>query len=500
MACIHVAGLMHETNTFFGTPTSYRSFEEDTMVGGILRGAQIEALMSSPLAVRGFMATARQAGHQVHPLLFAGAGPSSKVITAVFDQLMDELLASLRSAPAPDAVFLDLHGAMVVEDYDDGEAEIVRRIRDAVGAVPIACTFDLHGNIARSTLAGLDLAAGYLTYPHVDMAACGAKIAALLDGMLASGRRPALAYRQLPFLIPDDCQTTDLEPAKSLYDAVARLDAQPGVWTASLMEGFYQADVEFAGPSIFVYADDQQLADRAADAIETAVMAAEPAFALSLVSAAEAAEIAAAWDDPLPLLLADIQDNPGGGGAADNVEILEALVERDVEGAAIGMICDPAAADRAHAAGVGARISLALGGRSMPGQRAFAAEFIVTALNDTPIDLTGPFAGVPANVGRSAVLRIGGVQVVVLSRVTQCLDRAYFRAHGIDPESQRVLVVKSANHYRADFAAIVGRVVNVATHSACVADATKLPYRKLREGVRLSGLGPRFTRASSPAA
>lgn len=497
MACIHVAGLMHETNTFFGAPTTYRSFAENAFVGGILRDRQVEDLVPGPFAIGGFIAAAREAGHTLHPLLFAFAEPSGTVPRDIFERLMAELLLSIRCGPSPDAVFLDLHGAMVVEHFDDGDAEIIRRVRRVAGQVPIVCTFDLHGNIARSTLADVDVAAGYLTYPHVDMAARGAKVAALVDRMLVTCERPALAYRQLPFLMPDDCQTTDLEPARSLYAIVERLDTQMGVWAASLMEGFYQADVEFAGPSIFVYADDQDIADAVADEIEGAVSAAEPAFATTLLLPDEAAEIALAWDDPRPLLLADIQDNPGGGGAADNTELLESLVERGVDGAAIAMLCDPAAADQAHAAGICACVHLRLGGRSMPVQRPFEADFIVMALNDAPIQLSGPLAGLCVDVGRSAALRVRGVQVVVTSRPTQCLDRAFFRAHGIEPERQHVLVVKSANHYRADFAATAGRILNVATNSACVADATKLPFQKLREGVRLSGLGPGFRRATS---
>jgi microcystin degradation protein MlrC len=295
---------------------------------------------------------------------------------------------------------------------------------------------------------------------------------------------------KLPFLIPDQCQSTELEPSRSLSAAASELESRAGIWTVSLMAGFYQADVEFAGPSIIVYADDVEAARSVADDLAKRVLAAETQFAGELLTPAEAADLAAAWLGTAPLILADIQDNPGGGAASDNVELLEALVQRRVHDAAVAMICDPKAARLAHACGVGTEVTLALGGRGMPGQRPFAGDFTVVSTNRHPVALEGPFSGLSVDIGLSAALRIGGVHVVVCSKPSQCLDRAYFRAHGIEPERQRVLVLKSAAHYRGDFGSIAGRIVDVATNSACVADATRLNFRKLRPDVRLSGLGP----------
>jgi microcystin degradation protein MlrC len=322
------------------------------------------------------------------------------------------------------------------------------------------------------------------------MAARGEKLAQLTDRMLRTSKRPEVAFVRIPYLFPDPAQCTDLEPAKSLYRMTAQMEERPGVWTASLMAGFYQGDVPFAGPSLFVYADDQATADAAASELEEAILEAEPSFSGRLLSVEEAVERAAAWEGAAPLILADIQDNPGGGAASDNIELLEALAARGVPDAAVAMVCDPDAARTAHEAGVGARVKLALGGKGTDGQTPLVGEFTVVATNRHPIALEGPFSGLSIDIGQSAALRFGGVHVVVSSKPSQCLDRAYFRAHGIEPERQRVLVVKSAAHYRADFEPMAGGILDVATNSGCVADATKLPFRKLREDVRLSGMGP----------
>jgi microcystin degradation protein MlrC len=489
MGCIHVAGFMHETNTFASSPTDYRDFANCAFLRGIRRDAAVLDLASGPLAIAGFIEGATSSGHRVHPLLFAYAEAGGVVRRQAFDRVMAEMLSSIRVGPAPDAVFLDLHGAMVVEGIDDGESEILARIRHAVGSIPVVASFDLHGNISPDTLANVNVAAGYLTYPHVDMADRGRKLAGLVNRML-TGSRPSMAFRALPYFIPDQCQSTELEPARSLYDKVREIDGRQEIWSASLMAGFYQADVSFAGPSLFVYADDPQAAEAAADELEDLLLSAEPLFQAELWSVEKAVEAATTWSGTGPLLLADIQDNPGGGAGSDNVEILEALVARSVTDAAVGMICDPKAAMAAHSAGVGRTVRLELGGKSMPGQAPFTADFIVTSLNADPIPLSGPLAGTAVDVGLSAGVRIGGVHVVICSKPVQCLDRAYLRLHAIQPEEQRVIVLKSAAHYRADFSALAGKIIDVATNSACVVDATKLEYHKLRKHVRLSGLGP----------
>ncbi len=489
MACIHIAGFLHESNSFSAVATDLAAFEHCAYTAGLKRGSGVFDLRVSPLAIGGFIQRAEALGHDLHPLLYAFAEPSGPVTRDAFELVLDELVARIAAGPPPDAVFLDLHGAMVVEHHDDGEAEILRRIRQAVGNIPIVTALDLHGNIGASTLKDADLAAAYLTYPHIDMAERGGKLAVLLDHMLATGTRPAMAYQQLPFLIPDQCQSTDLEPARSLYAMARDMEEQSGIWSVSLMCGFYQADVEFAGPSIFVFADTQAAADSALAGLAGAVMDAEGSFRGELLAVQAAADLASRWSGSTPLILADIQDNPGGGAASDNVELLEALLGSGVRNAAVGMICDPAAARQAHASGIGSTINLSLGGKGTPTQRPLVADFEVTALREGTVALTGPFSGLDIDLGLSAAVRIGGIDVIICSKPTQCLDRAYFRVHEIMPEERHVLVLKSAAHYRGDFAAIAGQIADVATDSACVADATRLPYTRLRTTVRLSGHG-----------
>ncbi len=187
-----------------------------------------------------------------------------------------------------------------------------------------------------------------------------------------------------------------------------------------------------------------------------------------------------------PVILADVQDNPGGGGTSDTVWILDALVRQNAQEAAIGLMYDPEAAAAAHAAGEGARINIGLGGKGMPGQQPYQAEFAVEKIAEGDFQMTGPMnRGLIGNLGKMAQLRIGGVRVVVVSGRTQANDQSYFRQVGIEPKDMKILVLKSTNHYRADFQPISSEIIVVDAPGAIIEDPAKIPYTRIRKGVRL---------------
>ncbi len=266
----------------------------------------------------------------------------------------------LKRAGQLDAVYIDLHGAMVCEHLDDGEGEILARIRDVVGpSVPLIASLDLHGNVTPLMVEKADCLIAYRTYPHVDMAETGRRCAAHL-GMLLGGERYAKAFRQLRFLIPIAWQSTDMEPCRSLYAELAALEDE-AIPTLSFLPGFPAADFPDCGPSVIAYGRSQSEADHAADRFATMVADQEMAFAGEVLSPDEGVQRAmaiAAAGAARPVIIADTQDNPGAGGNSDTTGMLRALVANGAERAAIGLIVDRDAAMAAHRAGIGAVVNL----------------------------------------------------------------------------------------------------------------------------------------------
>lgn len=486
MARIAVAALHHETNTFAPLATRQADFEEAAYEGGTRRGGEVFDLVGGPMPAGGFIARAQALGHEIVPLVCAYAEPGGLIERSCFEALSAEIVAALAAALPVDAVYLDLHGAMSCAEFDDADAEVVARIRAVVGDAPIVSSFDLHGNLTDDSLEQLDLAIAFRTYPHIDAVDTGRRVADLLDRRLKSGAGLHRAFRKIPFLIPLDRQCSLLEPARTLYDELASLEQRAGVWSVSLMMGFIQSDTPIVGPSIFAYGDDAVAVDRAVDSLHAMVVAREADFHSVLISPAAAAEMAATWQSDRPLIIADVQDNAGGGASSDVTDMIRALVAAGARDVAIGMIHDPIAVARAHQAGAGATIRLALGGRGTAGDTPFEAEFEVVRLNDGPVRATGEMAqGQMVDLGRTALLSSAGIELVVTSRRTQCLDRAYFRHLGVDLENRRAIVVKSSVHFRADFSAIAGEIIGVAGLGMSTADPAAIPYTRLPDAIRI---------------
>ena len=382
---------------------------------------------------------------------------------------------------------------MVGEHLEDGEGEILARARATIGPeVPLVASLDLHANVTPRMVEQADLLVAYRTYPHIDMAGTGARTARRLDAILAGAPIAGKAYRKLPFLIPLQAGCTMIEPARGLYAGLEEIEAG-GATSVSFAAGFGPADIRDCGPAVLAYAPSQALAEQAADRLAAEVIDREADFAMPVWAPDEAVGHAmkrAAGADK-PVVLADSQDNPGGGGSGDTVGLLAALVANNAQDAALAILADPQAAAAAHEAGPGATLNIGLGAKSgMAGHLPFEAAFEVERLGDGRFTCTGPFArGAHADLGPMALLRLGGVRVVVASRKTQAADREIFRHLGIEPARQKILALKSSVHFRADFAPIAEEILVVKAPGANALDYSELSYRKLRPGVRLMPMG-----------
>lgn len=495
MPRIAIAGFQHETNSFSPTPARLEDFEMDDSWPGLMRGQEvIDRTRGINLAVAGFVRAA-QADPTVDliPILWTSAEPSGPVTDHAFDAITDWIIDGLKAAEPIDGLFLDLHGAMISASHDDGEGALLQRIRAVTGPdLPITLSLDLHANVSDTMVDLSTSIALFRTYPHLDMADTGARCFPHLMAQIA-GARPCKAVARADFLVPLHAQCTDMAPMGPLYTLAACAGAE-------LAAGFTGGDTRHTAPCVLAYADTQDAADHAAATVMDAFALAEPDFAGLPPPPAEAVRQAMALPTGKPVIIADVEDNPGGGGSSDTTGLLRALVDGAAQGALLGVVHDAAAAKAAHAAGVGGRLTLALGGQSgCTGDAPFEGTFEVCALSDGRVIYEGAmYGGGEAQVGTYALLKVletdADVRIAVSTIRNQCLDCGYFRALGVAPEDARIVAVKSTVHFREAFEPMAQAVLTTRVPGALSSDLTKAPFQHLRDGIRLGPNGPAFQR------
>ena len=497
---IAIGGFQHETNTFAPSKATYEDFVRDGGWPGLRRGGEIlDTMVARNLPIAGFIEQMKGTRHTLVPTAWAACEPSAHVTEDAFERIAAMIVEGIRDA-RPDAVYLDLHGAMVAEHLDDGEGELLARVRRVIGPhAPLMASLDLHANVTQQMLDAADTLVAYRTYPHIDMAETGARTAFLLARRLDGMARPHMAMRRVPFLIPLTAQCTDLEPTRAIYAELARMEGGE-VPSLSFTPGFPAADFPECGPVVFAYGTTALAANTAADALLALVGRHETDFEAPVYSADEAVRRAMqiASKAERPVVIADTQDNPGAGGNSDTTGMLRALLANRAghapRGAALGLMVDPAAAKAAHLAGPGSEIELSLGGKSgIAGDAPLVARFRVEALADGHVECKGPFyRGARMELGLSACLAVEGVRIVLTSKKTQLADQALYRFVGIEPAAQAILVNKSSVHFRADFTPIAQDILVAAAPGPMIADPSQFAWTRLARGLRLKPNGPVF--------
>lgn len=491
---IAIGGWQHETNTFATIRADYRAFAMADEWPGLHEGQEmLDAVRPVHLPITGAMQAIEDHGFGIRPLLWCAATPCSYVLEDAFERICARMLHLLELALPVDAVYLDLHGAMVCEHLEDGEGEFLSRVRKLVGDdLPVFVSLDLHANVTPRMVRYATLIDVYRTYPHVDMGETGYRVAELLCRHLRRPRRIYHAFEQLDFLIPLNTGCTLTEPCRSLYDALPEMTTVQ-VPALSFACGFHLSDIHDAGPSVIAYGYDQDRVADVARAFARLVTGHRSRFYEKIWTVAEGiAEARRLYTRyGRTVIIADTQDNPGGGGAGDTIGVLEEMVRQGLDNAAIGVINDATVAGMAHEAGAGARLDIEIGGRAgAPGQKTLFASARVLAVGEGRFTATGPmYRGARMEIGRTALLQIGGVKVLVGSLAVQTADQAHFRHIGVEPSEQDFVAVKSSVHFRNDYQDIASRILVVAAPGEVYADPSTLTYRNLRQGVDMISLG-----------
>src|SRR3982751_6477153 len=317
MPRIAVGGFLHETNTFAPTKATYSDFVHGGGWPAMTQGVDVlNTMRGINVGLAGFIESAEARHWTLVPTIACAASPSAHVTEDAFERIVTVMLDGIATAGALDAVYLDLHGAMVTEHLDDGEGEILARVRKAIGPdLPLVVSLDLHANVSPEMVEHADALIAYRAYPHVDMAETGRAAASHLELLLRSRQKLAKAFRQLPFLIPISWQCTNDQPTKGIYQKLAALEGD-AVPTLSFAPGFPAADFPDCGASVFAYGRTQADADAAADRIAMLIASHESDFDGRIFTPDDGVRFAmeAAQRASKPVVIADTQDNPGAGG------------------------------------------------------------------------------------------------------------------------------------------------------------------------------------------
>lgn len=478
---MHIAagGISHETSTFAPTPTTLRDFETGL---GLYRGGDIvDHFRGTNNCTSGFIGGADRNGFELVPLLWTFAYPGGLVPRVDYDGLKGEFLDRLRNAGSLNGVLLDLHGAMVIEGIDDGDGDFIASVREVVGPrCPIIATFDLHGNHTQKRVEAADAVIGFDTYPHVDMAERGSEAADLIVRTIRGEVHPVTAFRALPLFWSAACQVTGHPPIDEAFRLVHEAELRPGILSITLATGFPWADVPHMGASVIVVADgDAKLARATADEIGDWIWQRRERWFRKPLTVSEALDDGTK-QGRFPVILADMADNTGGGAGGDSTEVLRTFIERDLPDALILYLVDPEVARNAHAAGVGKRLQVQIGGKSHPAQGApVPLDVEVLALSDGKFTYDGPmYGGLTGDLGVSAWIKHRGVNIVVVSARMQPLDQAFARKLGINCAGMKYISVKSAVHFRSGFEKIAGSIHNIDAQAIHTHDFARLPYRR----------------------
>ena len=417
---IGVGGIHIECSTYNPALTHAEEFR-------VVRDA---ALLEAP-----YFAFLRDYPARFLPTLHARAVPGAPVARDTYEAFKTEFLTGLRSLMPLDGVYLAMHGAMKVDGMEDAEGDWIGAVRDLVGPDCIlAASYDLHGNLSQRIIDALDIYSTYRTAPHIDVEETMRRAVSMLVRALESGERPHIVWAPVPVVLPGERTSTEDEPAKSLYARRPGIDSAPGIWDASLNVGYVWADEPRATAAAVMTGTDRFAMEAAALDLAQAYWEARQDFTFGAPTGSIAECVAqAVAASTAPVVLAESGDNPTGGGVGDRAELFAALAEADARGTIFAGIADRPATEAAYATGLGAKIRLTIGATlDKTGSTPFSGMFetVFLAPTDDPAE-------------RQAVLRIGGIDLVVTARRRPFHNLSDFTDLGLNPLAAKIIAVKS---------------------------------------------------------
>lgn len=477
---IGVALLSHESNTFASFPTTLADFR-------FVRGPEIiEQYRSTFHEVGGFIAGAEEYGYEMVPLMGAVATPAGAVEADAYEALLAELLGFIDDAMPLDGLLLGLHGAFVAEGFPQGDGETTRRVRELVGPdFPLFVTHDYHGNVPPQLVEDATALIIYKTCPHIDQRERGLQAADLLTRTVRGEVQPTSSIVKPELVYNIAFHNTSSGPMKPVMEAAIELEGQPGVLAVSVAAGYQYADVPWMGPSIVVVTDgDAALAEREANRLADMMWATRDELLPEIPGPGEAVQEAMASEEK-PVAMMEMGDNIGGGSAGDSTFVLEALLGQGANGW-VAALYDPESVEVCAAAGIGARLTLAVGGK-VDDQHGptLTVEGTVRALHDGKFIETERRHGGGKywDQGLTAVLETSGGLLVLDSERTPPMSLNQLRSVGIMPEQHEIFVAKGSVAPRAAYEPVSARIIEVDSGGATSISRPPGDYQLARNGL-----------------
>jgi len=449
-------GMSHETNTFSTVKTTLEDFRP-------VYGDEItEKYKGTRTSIGGYIDVLEREGFEYLQTIMASATPAGPLRNADYWEIVEEIKDGIRGAGRVDGVLLSLHGAMIAEDVPEAEGTLLREVKELVGDTPVIITLDLHGLISEMMVEHCDAIFGYDTNPHVDMYERGVEAAECMVKAVQGALRPVVAHKKLRMVPPTINQRTGEGPMVKLLETARCMERHPGVINVCLFPAFPYADVERVGSAVVAVTDDDpELAQRLCDELGEQMWSLREEFLKPLTPLKEA--VRAAMDAPEgPIILADVADNPGGGAPGDGTEILRALLRRGAENVGVACIKDPEAVAKAIEVGVKGTLDMEIGGKTDGYHgKPLRVKGAVRTITDGRFIHKAGSVGVPADVGRTAVIAVQGVEIILTERSHAPNDPEVYRRNGIEPTDKKILVLKSRGHFRAAYEPFSKAVIEV---------------------------------------
>jgi len=474
---VAIAAILQESNTFSPVKTRYGDFSP------VFGDAVLERHRGKATEMGGFIDVLSAAHVRVAPVCAAWAITAGRMLRRDFERLAREFEERLAQVWRPTALLIAMHGAQTAEGVDDVEGALLARARRVLGErVPIVVTLDLHANVTHAMAAHATALVGYHTYPHIDLYETGVKAARLLLRALAGRVSPAMAFRKLPMILPAENMQTTRGPMHRLIERGKALERSGRALAVSVFGVQPWLDIQEMGCTVVVVADKaRSRAEAAAGGLARRFWEARRAFDARLTPPERAIREALRVSGG-PIILSESSDSTGSGSPGDSTGLLKALLAAGLREPVAFFMVDPVAVAKAHRAGVGATVTMRLGGRLDPARsRPVQVTARVRLLSDgrwTP-RARGYNTGIETSMGRAAVLDIGSIRMLVAERSTMTVDPELYRSHGIEPLDMKIVAVKSPNGFRAAYEPIAKRIFIVDTPGASTANLRSLPYRRV---------------------
>lgn len=461
MKNIIIAEFKHETNSFMPEITDEAIFQARNYLFGDEIAARFHGVKNEIAAFLDFFET--EPSFKLIPVLAFNAQPGGPVAEDVFETAKKKLLEAVSREPQLDGILLALHGAMVTTQRQDGEGDLLEALRNAVGAdVPIVASLDLHANMTQKMVQNATAFFVFDYYPHVDMYETGRRAAECMFHILNGRIVPVMKFCKLKLMLP--YMPTELQPMAGFVKQEQDLRSQKKILNVNICHGFFAADINDQGMAVIAVTDgDDVLAQETADNLGGQIWDARKDLTRKFYTIDQAID-EVLGSDKGPFVFADVADNPGSGASCDGTIMLRRMLERNVKNAALAVMYDPETVKEAEKVGVGSVFRAKLGGKTCPeiaGEPLECDAYVKAITDGKYVNKDVMSKGVLTSLGKTAVLDINGILVLVSSVRTQPWDLEAYRSNGITPQSMKILMVKSAVHYRASFGTVAHKIMDV---------------------------------------